>query len=94
MTSFRARFDGKVLIPEDSLDLPTDRLLEVHVNDARLVGEGGDALRAGSPAALLEVMRSFIPIPREDLDELNRLIGEGQMPVDFRGVFDEPGEDR
>jgi hypothetical protein len=32
-TTLRARFDGKVLIPEEPVDLPTDRVLEVRVED-------------------------------------------------------------
>ena len=31
MTILRAKFDGRVLIPEGSVDLPMDRMLEVHV---------------------------------------------------------------
>ena len=31
MTVLKAHFDGKVLIPEEPVDLPTDRVLEVHV---------------------------------------------------------------
>ena len=33
-TTLRARFDGKVLIPEEPVKLPTDRLLEVRATDA------------------------------------------------------------
>ena len=33
-TIIRARFNGKVLIPEDPVDLPMDRVLEVRVSDA------------------------------------------------------------
>lgn len=29
----RVRFDGKVLVPEEAVDLPTDRVLEVRVED-------------------------------------------------------------
>jgi hypothetical protein len=31
MTTLKARFDGKVLIPEGPVDLPTDCVLEVEV---------------------------------------------------------------
>jgi hypothetical protein len=95
MVTFRARFDGKVLIPESAApNLPTDRSLEVQVNDASVTAEPEDALRPGSPAAILRLMRSLPPIPREDVDELERLIKEGQSPPDYRGAFDEPGNER
>lgn len=31
MTTLRARFDGKVLIPQEPVNLPMDRVLEIHV---------------------------------------------------------------
>lgn len=31
MTILRARFDGRVLIPEEPIDLPTECMLELHV---------------------------------------------------------------
>jgi len=44
--------------------------------------------RRGSPAAILEVMRNSPRVPREDVDELNRLIEEGKLPVSEGGIFD------
>lgn len=34
-TIVRVRFDGKVLIPEDKVDLPTDRVIELRVENER-----------------------------------------------------------
>ena len=34
MTTLKARFDGRVLVPEQPIDLPQDRVLEIHVEDA------------------------------------------------------------
>lgn len=95
MVTFRARFDGRVLIPESAApNLPTDRVLEIQVKDESMMAEPEEVLRPGSPAAILRLMRSLPPIPREDVDELERLIKEGQSPPDYRGAFDEPGDER
>jgi hypothetical protein len=82
MVTLRARFDGKVLVPEGPVDLPTGQLLELSVTAT----ESG--LRS-SPAAIAEVLRSLEPIRREDKEEFERLIEEGKSPVNYRGVFDE-----
>ncbi len=43
---FRAHYDGRVLIPDEPVDLPTDRPLSVEVTDAKArgteQGEDGD----------------------------------------------------
>ncbi len=88
MTTLRATFDGKVLVPEGAVDLPVGKVLEVQVTE---VADLPDDLRPGSPAAILKLMRSLPPIPREDLDEMERHIKEGQRPTDFRGFFDDLG---
>lgn len=33
MTIVRVQFDGRVLVPTEPVDLPRDRVLEVHVHD-------------------------------------------------------------
>jgi hypothetical protein len=38
--SLRVRFDGKVLVPQEKVDLPTDRELQVEVSDKAAAGEG------------------------------------------------------
>ena len=40
MITFRARFDGRVLIPQEPVNLPTDRALEIHVADSIAIAEG------------------------------------------------------
>ena len=37
-TTLRARFDGKVLVPNEPVDLPTDRELVIHVDPAQQRG--------------------------------------------------------
>jgi predicted DNA-binding antitoxin AbrB/MazE fold protein len=81
MKTLLAHFDGKALIPDEPVDLPTGRALRVQVTEVerpRLTRE-----------QIEERLRSFVPVPREDVEELERLIKEGQQPIDYRGAFDE-----
>jgi hypothetical protein len=82
-TKFRAQFDGKALIPLDPVDLPTGQILEIEATT-----EAAE-LRKGSPEALLKLMRELPPISSEAMDELERVIEEGRMPVRYEGVFDD-----
>lgn len=82
MTTLRVQFDGKVLIPTEPVDLPTDRIFEIDVRDE-------EEPRVGSPAALLKAMRAPPHISREDVDVLERAIEEGKMPPRQTGIFDE-----
>ncbi len=81
MTTFRARFDGKVLVPEGPVDLPVGRVLEVEVREP-------SELRPGSPELVLRLMREGPPIPCEDVDALERAIEEGKQP---RATMKTPG---
>jgi hypothetical protein len=80
--SIRVRFDGRVLIPVEPVDLPTDRLLEV---DVRAV-EGEPP--PGSPQLLLQLMRQPPHIDPEIVDEFERGIAAGKLPVKYDAVFD------
>jgi hypothetical protein len=82
MTKLRAHFDGKVLIPVEPVDLPTDRELEIEVNDVT------EPLR-GSAAALLKAMRSPPHLEPGDAEALERAIEEGKLPVRYDGIFDD-----
>lgn len=82
MVTLRARYDGKVLVPEGPVDLPTGQLLELSVTDI-------ESSSRGSPSAIAEALRSLEPIQPEDKEELERLIEEGKLPVNYRGAFDE-----
>ena len=84
-TKLRARFDGTALIPLEPVDLPTGEILEVEVRE-------NQTLQPGSPQAILQALRNLPPIPSEDVDELERLIREGQAPVRYEGVFDDERE--
>jgi hypothetical protein len=81
-TKLRAHFDGKALIPLDPVDLPTGLVLEIEVHE-----ETG--LRKGSPELLLKLMRELPPVSPEAIDEMERMIEEGKLPVRYDGVFDD-----
>ena len=87
-TTLRARFDGKVLVPLDPVDLPQGRVLEVQVREEA----GADGPPPGSRAALLQLMEEPRIATPEDIDELERLIENGKLPVRHGGVFDEVDE--
>lgn len=86
-TTLRARFDGKVLVPLDPVDLPQGRVLEVQVRD-----EPEAVPPPGSPAAVLKALALPRHATAEDVDELERLIERAKLPVRHRGAFDERGE--
>jgi hypothetical protein len=48
-------------------------------------------LRPGSPAAILEVVRSLPLLPKEDIEALERAIEEAHLPMSAAGIFDEEG---
>jgi hypothetical protein len=63
-TTLRARFGGKVLIPEGPVNLPTDRVLEIHVADDSRASTDG----ATRPMGLAELVESLPPLqgPKTD----------------------------
>lgn len=82
-TTLRARFDGKVLIPLDPVDLPIGADLDIAIS------ERADSAR-GSPAALLRAMGTPPHLNPGDAEALERAIGEGKLPVRTAGAFDGP----
>lgn len=50
MIDFNAHFDGKVIVPEQAVDLPRDRSFEVHVETF----SGADAAPESSPQSALQ----------------------------------------
>ena len=77
MTRLRATFDGKVLVPTEAVDLPRGRILDVEVADLEPTGSVEAILRAVSGPPHLE---------REAVDELDRAIDAGKLPVRFNSV--------
>ena len=80
MTRLRAKFDGKVLVPIDPVDLPQGRVLVVDVTDAEPA--------TGSVEAILRAVQGPPHVDRETVDELERAIEAGKLPVRFTGAFD------
>lgn len=85
MTTLRARFDGKVLVPEEPVDLPVGRVLELEVRDA-------SELRRGSPELILRLMREGTPLSRDDADALDRAIEDSKLPPSDASPFDDPSD--
>jgi hypothetical protein len=63
MTTLRARFDGRVLVPEEPVSLPTDCVLEVQVKPIPSEESGNSFL-----ARLAELAASFPPDPDAPVD--------------------------
>lgn len=82
MTTLRAHFDGKVLVPDEPVDLPTGRSLRI-----RIIDEEPEQSSA-SPTALLEVLRLPPRVSQEDVDALEQSIREGKLPVRFADPFE------
>jgi hypothetical protein len=82
MTTLHAHFDGRALIPVGPVDLPTDRLLEIDVHEVT-------EPRPGSPAAVLRAMREPPHLTDEAVEEFERAIESGKMPVRYNGVYDD-----
>ena len=82
MTRLRAHFDGKVLIPEEPVDLPQGPILDVEVREP-------SEPPIGSGAAILRAIESAPHVTREDVQALEDAINAGRLPADNRGVFDE-----
>ena len=61
-------------------------------SEAQAVSVSVEALRAdvipGSPAAILKVMRSLPDLDPGEIDELERLIRKGTLPVRVKGEFE------
>lgn len=85
MTTLRAHFDGKVLVPLGPVELPKGRVLEVEVRDVHDVA----GLQLGSPALLLKIMHEEPHLADDDVLALERSIDEGKLPVRYEGIFDE-----
>jgi len=81
-TNLRAHFDGKVLIPVGSVDLPAGQELELRVTP---VSEA----KSGSGDAILRAVSQPPHLSKADVDELERLMDEGKTGANSAGVFDD-----
>ena len=71
MTTLKARFDGRVLVPEQPVDLPQDCVLDVTVVEATALTNGSHAASGeGTPllAGLEELLSSLTEDPDSPTD--------------------------
>ena len=78
----RARYDGRNFVPIDPVDLPKDQMVELEIR-----AEPEEPLRKGSPAAVLQAMRSCPKVSKEAMEEFRRALEEGKLPVRDEPVF-------
>ena len=74
---------GKIIELEEPLPYPEGQPLNVSVEP------WAGQLDPGSPAAIRQVMHEPPHLRWEEVDELERAIAEGKLPVRQAGVFDE-----
>ena len=79
MVAIKGHFDGKVIVPDEPLDLPRNQKLIIHV---QTVGGEQPALKGVKGSSLFEFGGT---IDREDLDRMSKAIEEGCEQVDPDG---------
>ena len=77
----RARFDGKVFVPIDPVEVTKDQIVELEVRAATTPAKG-------SPALLREVMRRGPKLQPGDAAALEESINAGKRPMRFDDPFD------
>lgn len=84
-TKLRVHFDGRVLVPEEAVDLPIGQSVEIRVSTGP---EAGDAV-PGTPSAVLAAALAEPRVSDEDVAELEQTIADSKLPagggVDFGG---------
>jgi hypothetical protein len=77
MTRLKAHFDGKVIVPDEPVDLPTNQKLIVHVEAV----DGQGRPRGISGRQFLEAVRK-VKISHDDIVQMNNAIEEGCERID------------
>jgi len=80
--SYKGIAKGKIIELEERLPYPEGQPVSISVEPF-----AGD-LHPGSPAAIRQVMHEPPHLRWEDVDELERAIEEGKLPVDQESVFE------
>jgi len=83
-TKLRVHFDGRVLVPEEPVDLPVGQSVEIRVGLA--TRESGGAL--GTPSAVLAAAIFEPHVSSEDVSELERSIADSKLPARIGVDFD------
>jgi hypothetical protein len=82
-TKLRVHFDGRVLVPEEPVDLPIGESVEIRVG----LATHEDAGAPGTPSVVLAAALSEPHVSSEDVAELERTIADSKLPprsgVDF-----------
>jgi hypothetical protein len=82
-TKLRVHFDGRVLVPEEAVDLPIGQSVEIRVGPATQES----VAVPGTPSAVLQAARSEPHVSDADVAELERTIADSKLParngVDF-----------
>ena len=79
---YRGIAKGNVIELEESLPYPEGQPLNISVEISAVY------LKAGSPVAIRQAMAEPPHLNGEDVDELERAIAEGKLPVQPEGIFD------
>jgi hypothetical protein len=72
---------GKIIELEEPLPYAEGQPVDVSIEPLRR------ELDPGSPAVILKVMRNLPRIDPKDVDELERVIEQGRLPVRTQGLF-------
>jgi len=80
MKTIRVRVHAGHLEPLETLVLPEGTEVSMHF----------EAPTAGSPVAVLSAMRQLPELDPADVDELERVIEAGKLPVRSESIFDPP----
>ena len=75
-------FEGTVVAPGNQVRLRPGHVLPAGT-EVVVSLQPGPAQRRGSPAAILEMLRSRPRVAHEDVEELRRVISEGRGDVDW-----------
>jgi hypothetical protein len=78
---------GKIIELEEALPYSDGQAVSVSVEALH------PDLQPGSAAAILKVMRSLPDLNPDDIDELERLIRQGRLPVCMQGEFEKEEAD-
>jgi len=70
MTTFIGHFDGKSIVPDETVDLPRDQRLVVRVEPAER------PLPRGISGEEMVALARKLNFPKEDLEEMKRIIEE------------------
>lgn len=84
MVDYIGIVNGKQIVFEKQLPYPEGQAVRISIEPLT------EQVQLGAPAAIREVMHEPPHLASEDVDELERQIERGKLPVMTNNVFDEP----